>query len=39
MFTDRYDVEADKLDWTVEKLTEDHKKICFACNKYKEDYA
>ena len=35
IFTDRYDKEADRLDWSAKKLTDDHKKIFFACNKYK----
>lgn len=39
MFTDRYDKEADRLDWQATKLTEDHKKIFFACNKYKKALA
>lgn len=39
VFTDRYDVEAEILDWSVEKLTDQHKQMCFACNKYKREYA
>ena len=39
VFTDRYDVAPSKLDWSVEKLTDEHKQMCFACNKYKKDYA
>lgn len=33
--TDRYDEEAERLDWSVAKLTEQHKKMYTACSKYK----
>ena len=37
MFTDRYEQEAERLDWTVEKLSSQHKKLYFACNKFKKE--
>ena len=39
MCTDRYNVEAERLDWTVRKLTGQHNQIFFACNKYKKELA
>jgi len=33
--TDRYMLPADKLDWNVPQLTDKHKAMYFACNKYK----
>lgn len=33
--TDRYHVPAEKLDWNVPHLTDKHKAMYFACNKYK----
>ena len=40
--TDRYAIEAERLDWDVEKtpeLTDKHKKMYDACNKYKKEEA
>ena len=34
VFTDRYDIQADRLDWTVPHLTDKHKKMYDSCNKY-----
>lgn len=39
VFTDRYNVEAEKLDWTVAHLEDKHKKLYDACNSYKKDKA
>lgn len=39
VFTDRYDIVPSKLNWSVEKLTDEHKQMCFACNTYKKEYA
>lgn len=40
VFTDRYDIEAEKLDWSSElPLTDKHKKMYYACNKYKKENA
>jgi len=37
--TDRYNVEAEVLDWTAPTLTKQHKAMYCACNKYKKDNA
>lgn len=37
MFTDRYNVEAERLDWSVQPLTDKHKKMYDACNKYNKE--
>lgn len=34
MFTDRYNFEAERLEWDVPHLTDKHKKMYDACNKY-----
>ena len=34
LFTDRYNEEAEKLDWAVPHLTTQHKDLYTACNKY-----
>lgn len=39
MFTDRYNFEAERLDWNVHPLNEKHKKMYGACSKYKKDNA
>lgn len=39
LFTDRYNEEAEKLDWSVAHLTTPHKDLYTACNKYKKDNA
>lgn len=37
MFTDRYMFEAERLDWSG-TLTDKHKKMYDACNKFKKEY-
>lgn len=37
--TDRYAIEAERLDWAVPDLTDKHKKMYDACNKYKKEDA
>ena len=37
MITDRYNIEAERLDWTVPQLTDKHKKMYDACNKYRKE--
>lgn len=39
MCTDRYNVEAPLLDWSVETLTDKHKLLLQSCNKYKKEHA
>ena len=39
MLTDRYNKEPQRLDWTVPKLTDEHKRLYFACNKYRKERA
>jgi len=34
MITDRYNIEAEVLDWNVPHLTDKHKKMYDSCNKY-----
>lgn len=37
--TERYDEEADRLDWQVDHLTDAHVKMYELCNKYKKEHA
>lgn len=37
--TERYAIDAERLDWSVPELTDKHKSIFFACNKYKKEDA
>lgn len=39
MITDRYNVEAERLNWSVPNLTDKHKKMFETCNKYSKDNA
>lgn len=39
VMTDRYSLEPDRLDWSVSKLTAEHKRIFNACNKYQKENA
>lgn len=39
MFTDRYNIEAERLDWDVPVMTDKHKKMFQNCNKYKKENA
>ena len=39
MGTDRYNFEAEILDWQIPTLTKNHKAMYCACNKYKKDNA
>ena len=36
---DRYGIEAERLDWTIPELTDKHKNMYNACNKYKKHEA
>jgi 2-polyprenyl-3-methyl-5-hydroxy-6-metoxy-1,4-benzoquinol methylase len=39
VITDRYNFEAEKLDWNQPHLNDQHKKLYDACNSYKRDKA